>query len=160
MKIKRGDFMKDYLSFLLNRNDTKVLIIFIVFDTLFGILRALKERKLNSNIGIDGIVRKVAMIFSMCFLSLIDFIMEIDLISFIPQSLKEILNLQKVGVSNLFILLFILFEILSVLKNMTRCKLPIPIKLQKFLEKLMTEFTKEIENSSDIEEIKEKKEGK
>lgn len=39
---------------------------------------------------------------------------------------------------------------------MTRCKLPIPIKFQKFLEKLMTEFTKEIENSSNIEEIPQK----
>lgn len=139
--------MAEYISFLLNRNDTKILIIFIVFDTIFGILRALREKKLNSNIGIDGIIRKVAMIFSMCFLSLVDYIMEIDLISFIPEALKNLLNLQKVGVSNLFILLFILFEALSVLKNMTRCKLPIPLKFQKFLEKLMTEFTKEIEEN-------------
>ena len=151
--------MFSYINYLIERKDVKALIIFIVFDTIFGILRAIKEKKINSNIGIDGIIRKVAMLFSMVFLSIIDYIMEIDLLSFIPESLKEIINLKEVGISNLFIILFIVFEALSVLKNMTRCKLPIPVKLQKFLEKLMTEFTKEIENSSYNEEKQEIKEG-
>ena len=147
--------MENYISYLIERNDVKILIIFIVFDTLFGILRAIKEKGLNSNIGIDGIIRKVGMLISMIFLSIIDFIMKIDLISFIPEGFKEFLHLENVGISHLFIILFILFEILSVLKNMTKCKLPIPKKFQTFLEKLMTEFTKEIENSSSIETIKE-----
>lgn len=134
-----------YIEFLIARKDVKVLIIFIVFDTIFGILRAIKEKKINSNIGIDGIIRKVAMLFSMVFLSIIDFILEIDFLSFMPESIKELINLQNVGVSNLFIVLFVVFEALSVLKNMTRCKLPIPKKLQSFLEKVMTEYTKEIE---------------
>lgn len=135
----------EYIEFLIARKDVKVLIIFIVFDTIFGILRAIKEKKINSNIGIDGIIRKVAMLFSMVFLSIIDFILEIDFLSFMPESIKELINLQNVGVSNLFIVLFVVFEALSVLKNMTRCKLPIPKKLQSFLEKIMTDYTKEIE---------------
>ena len=139
----------NYIYYLIERKDVKALIIFIVFDTIFGILRAIKERKINSNIGIDGIIRKVAMLFSMVFLSIIDYILEIDLIIFIPESLKNFMNIQNVGVSNLFIILFIVFEALSVLKNMTRCKLPIPKKLQNFLEKIMTEYTKEISNKKE-----------
>ncbi|MBR2651931.1 phage holin family protein [bacterium] len=146
--------MSNFLNFLIARNDVKVLITFIVFDTIFGILRAIKQKKLNSNIGIDGIIRKAGMLISMLFFSVIDFIMKIDFISFIPTELKEFLKLENVGISNLFILLFILFEILSVLKNMTLCKLPIPKKFQKFLEKLMKEFTKEIEEKEGEKDAK------
>lgn len=146
--------MHDFLNFLIVRNDVKVLITFIVFDTIFGILRALKQKKLNSNIGIDGIIRKAGMLISMLFFSVIDFIMKIDFVSFVPSELKEFLKLENVGISNLFILLFILFEILSVLKNMTLCKLPIPKKFQKFLEKLMKEFTKEIEEKEGEKDVK------
>ena len=46
----------EYIEFLIARKDVKVLIIFIVFDTIFGILRAIKERGINSAIGIDGII--------------------------------------------------------------------------------------------------------
>lgn len=141
--------MSNYIDFLVNRNDVKVLIIFIVFDTIFGILRAIKQRKINSNIGIDGIIRKVGMLISMIFLSMVDFIMNIDLISFIPEGLKDFFDIQNIGISNLFVLLFILFEILSVLKNMTLCRLPIPTKFQQFLDKIMTEFTKEIEKGGE-----------
>ena len=137
--------MYEFISNLVICDSIKVLIIFIILDTLFGILRAIRERKINSAIGIDGIIRKVAMLFSMVFLSIIDFILEIDFLSFMPESIKELINLQNVGVSNLFIVLFVVFEALSVLKNMTRCKLPIPKKLQSFLEKIMTEYTKEVE---------------
>ena len=146
--------MINFLNFLIVRNDVKILLVFIVFDTIFGILRAIHQRKLNSNIGIDGIIRKAGMLISMLFFSLVDYIMKIDLIAFIPNELKEFLKLDNIGISHLFILLFIIFEILSVLKNMTQCKLPIPKKFQKFLEKLMKEFTKEIEEKEGEKDVK------
>ena len=133
-----------FLTNLISNNIFRVLLVTILMDVIFGVLRAIREHKTNSAIGIDGIIRKVAMLFSMVFLSIIDYIMQIDLLSFIPESLKEFINLQNVGVSNLFILLFIVFEALSVLKNMTRCRLPIPKKLHDLLKKLLTEFTEEV----------------
>lgn len=48
-----------YLQNLINQDTVKILIIVIVLDTIFGILRAIKEKKVNSAIGIDGIIRKV-----------------------------------------------------------------------------------------------------
>ena len=38
---------------LLNSNGFKILLVTICLDTIFGILRALKQKKLNSSIGID-----------------------------------------------------------------------------------------------------------
>ena len=136
--------MNEYLSILINSDGLKILGIVITLDTIFGILRAIKEKSLNSCIGIDGIIRKVGMLISIIFLMSIDTIIHLDLIGFIPDSVKEILNFGKVGIADLFMILFIAFEILSIFKNMILCKLPIPKKLQQFLENAMKEFTGEI----------------
>lgn len=136
--------MNEYLSILINSDGLKILGIVITLDTIFGILRAIKEKSLNSCIGIDGIIRKVGMLISIVFLMAIDEIIHLDLIGFIPDSIKEILNFGKVGIADLFMILFIVFEILSIFKNMILCKLPIPKKLQQFLENAMKEFTGEI----------------
>lgn len=136
--------MNEYLSILINSDGLKILGIVITLDTIFGILRAIKEKSLNSCIGIDGIIRKVGMLISIIFLMAIDTIIHLDLIGFIPDSIKEILNFGKVGIADLFMILFIAFEILSIFKNMILCKLPIPKKLQQFLENAMKEFTGEI----------------
>lgn len=129
---------------LFNTSLVKLLIVVIVYDTIFGILRAIREKSLNSTIGIDGIIRKCGMLLSIVFLTLIDNIIKIDLIGFIPENLKQIMNIKNIGICDLFNLLYIIFEFLSIIKNMTLCKLPIPKKLQQFLEKILKEFTTEI----------------
>lgn len=136
--------MIEFLNCLINNDGIKILMIVIVLDTIFGILRAIKERSLNSCIGIDGIIRKIGMLIAIFFLCMIDSIINLDLIGFIPDTVKEYLNFGQVGISDIFMLLFIIFEILSVLKNMILCKLPIPKKFQEFLENCMKEFTGEI----------------
>lgn len=136
--------MKEFLLNLQNNVSIKILLICIVLDTLFGILRALKYRKINSAIGIDGIIRKSGMLLSIFFFEMIDFIINLDLIGFIPEEIKNYINIERVGIGFLFELIYIIFEFLSVLKNMILCKIPIPKKLQVFLNKLLKEFTEEI----------------
>lgn len=135
----------EYLRNLINNDGFKILIIVVVLDTIFGILRAIKEKKVNSAIGIDGIIRKIGMLIAISFLSIIDSIVHVDLIGFIPENVKQVLNFSNVGISDLFNVLFIIFEILSVFKNMILCNLPIPKRLQEFLENAMKEFTGEIQ---------------
>lgn len=139
--------MNKYIELISNNKGIKVLIIFITLDVIFGVLRALKERKLNSTIGIDGIIRKVGMMISILFSIIIDEMLNIDLVSFIPETLKTNLSIGKIGIANLFSTLYVIFEVLSILKNMIKCKIPIPKKLQKFLEKILKEFTSEIKES-------------
>lgn len=136
----------EFFNNLLNNDGVKILCIVIVLDTIFGILRAIKERSVNSAIGIDGIIRKVGMLVAIFFLALIDLIINLDLIGFIPEPLKNYLSLGHVGICDIFDILFIVFEILSIFKNMILCKLPIPVKFQEFLENIMKEFTGEIKN--------------
>lgn len=139
---------------LLNNDGMKVLIIVIVLDLILGILRALKEKSINSCIGIDGMIRKVGMLIVIVFLTLIDSIINLDLIGFIPETIRKTLQFGKVGISSLFNILFIVFEILSIFKNMILCKLPIPKKLQSYLEDVMKEFTGEIKESEGDKNVK------
>lgn len=136
--------MEEFLKMLYNNQNIKALIIFIVFDVIFGVLRALKEKKLNSCIGIDGIIRKVGMILTIIICIVIDKMINIDLIAFVPVEVKNYINIDKVGLAFLFNILYIVFEILSVFKNMVKCKLPLPKKLKSLLEKILKEFTSEM----------------
>lgn len=135
--------MEKFIS-LFNNDGMKILIVVIVLDLILGVLRAIREKNINSCIGIDGMIRKVGMLIVIVFLTIIDAIIHLDLIGFIPETIKETLNLGKVGISSLFNILFIIFEILSIFKNMILCKLPIPKKLQVYLENVMKEFTGEL----------------
>ena len=136
--------MKEYYEIMVHNKGVQLLIIFIVLDVIFGVLRAIKEGKLNSTIGIDGIIRKVGMIITICVSILVDMIVSVDLIGFIPENIKVVLGLSKVGCSMIFNIIYIIFEILSIFKNMYKCKLPLPEKLKVFLEKMLKEFTSEI----------------
>ena len=141
--------IEKYFVHLLENSNIKLLLVFIVFDIIFGILRAIKERKLNSTIGIDGMIRKTGMILSECFLFIIDRIINLNFVGFVPEEILSFLNLKFVGIGDLFNILFLLFESLSVLKNMYRCKLPIPKKLEKAIEKLLIEFTEEVKREGE-----------
>lgn len=138
--------MNNFLNLLFTNQGFRVLLVVIVLDTIFGILRAIKERKVNSCIGIDGMIRKAGMIFAIIFLVAIDSLIGVNFIGFIPTELKDIIGIQRIGISELFTFLFIVFETLSIFKNMILCKLPIPKKLQIYLEKIMKEFTSEIKD--------------
>ena len=135
--------VEEYFRELAQNSCFKLLIIFVVFDTTFGILRAIRERKINSCIGIDGMIRKSGMILSSLFLYIIDRLIDINFLGFIPDSFLNLVGIESVGIGELFGILFIIFESLSVLKNMYKCKMPIPKKLNDLLEKILTEFTKE-----------------
>lgn len=142
--------MENYIN-LLNNKFLQVLIIFVVLDVIFGLFRAIKDHKINSTIGIDGIIRKTGMLITIIVCLILDYLINIDLIAFIPNNLKEIINIKRIGISELFSSLYILFESLSILKNMYKCKLPIPKKLQSLLEKILKDFTSEVQNEKEGE---------
>lgn len=143
--------MIEFFQSLINQQGVQLLIIVITLDVIFGVLRAIKEKTLNSTIGIDGIIRKVGMLICIVFLSLIDLIVSVNFIFFLPDDIKQFLHVEQIGLADLFNALFIIFEALSILKNMVLCKLPIPKKFQEFLEKIMKEFTGEIKNKKEGE---------
>lgn len=139
------------MEILVNNKILQVLSVFIVLDVIFGVLRSVKEHKTNSTIGIDGLIRKASMMFTIAGCLIIDNIVKINLINFIPVDIRESLNLGSIGTADLFTILYCVFEVLSIFKNMYKLGVPLPIKLKNFLEKILKEFTEEV--------IEDKKEG-
>ena len=115
----------------------------IILDTILGVLRAFKYHKFNSSAGIDGAIRKAAMVASIAFLSIADMLLRFDMLFFIPKEWLGYINLQRVGLCEFFCLMFVLFEAISILKNMLLCGLPIPKKIKAKLEEFLNIMTQE-----------------
>ena len=121
-----------------------VLLIAVLMDTILGVLRAIKEHRFNSCVGIDGAIRKVAMLFCVIVLVFIDSIVKIDFLFMIPEEYLRYIGISRMGICELFCLLFILYEIVSILKNMTLCGLPVPRKVKTFIQKFLDDMTDEL----------------
>ena len=127
----------------------QLVVIMIVMDVLFGSLRAAKDRAFNSSVGIDGGIRKVGMLLSLVCLVFVDILCPVNLIGFIPEVLREYIHLKDITVMEFFALLYIVYEVLSVLKNMTLSGLPVRrvwVTVKAFLKKNTGEFIEIEEN--------------
>lgn len=137
--------MMDKIITLLSSNSfVKILLIAVALDTILGVLRAIKEHKFNSCVGIDGAIRKAGMLLSVCFLMATDVIMHINVLSMVPEEYVQLLGIDKMGICEFFSLLFILYELVSILKNMTLCGLPVPTKIKRWIQKFLDDMTEEL----------------
>lgn len=137
--------MMDKIITLLSSNSfVKILLIAVALDTILGVLRAIKEHKFNSCVGIDGAIRKAGMLLSVGFLMATDVIMHINVLGMVPEKYVQILGIDKMGICEFFSLLFILYELASILKNMTLCGLPVPTKIKKWIQKFLDDMTEEL----------------
>ena len=143
--------MQEYVELLRINSFVKVVILTIILDTVLGLLRAFKDKKLNSTVGINGAIRKIAMIVSVALLTAVDMIAHFDMLFMIPENYIKQIGIEKMGTCEFFCLLFILFEIVSILKNMCLCGLPVPNKLRKMVEKFLDEMTEELPEKEESE---------
>ena len=151
--------MMDKIITLLSSNSfVKILLIAVALDTILGVLRAIKEHKFNSCVGIDGAIRKAGMLLSVEFLMATDVIMHINVLSMVPEEYVQILGIDKMGICEFFSLLFILYELVSILKNMTLCGLPVPTKIKKWIQKFLDDMTEELPKEA-VQELHQCKKG-
>ena len=136
--------MNKIIMLLAGNSFFRILLIAVTLDTILGVLRAIKEHKFNSCVGIDGAIRKSAMLLSVCLLMAVDVILNINVLFMIPQNYIELLGIHKLGICEFFSILFVLYEIVSVLKNMTLCGLPVPAKITRWVQKFLEDMTEEL----------------
>lgn len=139
--------MNFLISYLQSHQIIVVMAVVIIFDLFMGVLRSVKEKKTNSSIGIDGMLRKVGMIGCLSFLVLLDFFMRINIIGWLPEQVLNIFKtfgIENVGVSDVFALLFIVFELLSVIKNWTLLGLPMFKGVNEWIINFLETFTDEM----------------
>ena len=140
--------MGDFLIEIGQNPILKLVCLFIVLDTIFGVLRSIKQKTCNSSFGIDGAIRKTAMIVSVLALFVADTIIGFNLVPFVPSETFETVGLKDIGLTEFFGVLFIIYESLSILKNMSLLGLPIPKIIKDKLENWLSKFTSEIEKKS------------
>ena len=73
-----------------------------------------------------------------------DVIMHINMLGMVPEKYIQVMGIQKLGICEFFCLLFILYEAVSILKNMTLCGLPVPAKIKKWIQKFLEDMTEEL----------------
>ena len=140
--------MNVLIAFIESHLFFNLLLYAVLLDTVLGVLRAIKEHKFNSCVGIDGAIRKVAMILSVVFLMVIDASVKIDFLFMVPTEYLQYIGLERLGICELFCILFILYEAISILKNMTLCGLPVPAKIKKWIQKFLDDMTDELPEES------------
>ena len=150
--------MDKIITLLSSNSFVKILLIAVALDTILGVLRAIKEHKFNSCVGIDGAIRKAGMLLSVGFLMATDVIMHINVLSMVPEECVQILGIDKMGICEFFSLLFILYELVSILKNMTLCGLPVPTKIKKWIQKFLDDMTEELPKEA-VQELHQCKKG-
>lgn len=128
----------------------QLVVLAIVCDTVFGVLRAIKEKKFNSCAGIDGAIRKVGMLISLVFMLAIDVLIKINLIGFIPEQARTYLGLDTVGVTEFFALLYIAYEVVSIFKNMALCGLPVK-KVWEKVREFLAKYTDELPDTDELD---------
>ena len=128
----------------------RLVSIAIVMDTIFGAMRAVKEHRFNSCVGIDGAIRKIAMIVSLVFLQVIDLLIRINLIGFIPEEVRAYFpdSIAVIGLAEFFSLLYLGYEAVSVLKNMALCGLPVK-KLWEAVRTFLGKYTEELPDTEE-----------
>jgi len=96
----------------------KILVLFVVLDYVTGLIVAVMEKKLNSDVGFKGITRKILL--------------------FVPIIIAYYLdNLTGHAVlRSIAILFYIVNEGLSILENLVRAGVPVPGQVRDTLEAL------------------------
>ncbi len=128
----------------------QLVAVAVIFDTVFGVIRAIRERAFNSCFGIDGAIRKISMIVSLCGLIIVDYLVHVNLIGFLPDELRGQLGVEQVGTAEFFGFLYIAYEIVSVLKNMYLCGLPVR-KVWDTVRRFLQNYTDELPDAEEIE---------
>lgn len=139
-------FLMDFKKAIFGNLFVVLVLLAIAMDTFLGALRAFKYHKWNSSVGIDGGLRKVAMLGSVFFLVLVDMLLNLNVLGWVGEEMQR--NLSVIGVTNLgiaefFCLFYIMYEATSIMKNMLLCGLPCPKGLKEKLAHWLAEMTEE-----------------
>ncbi len=109
------------------------LVLFVVADYLTGVMCAINDKKLSSEVGFRGICRKVLI-----------FIL-VGIANIVDQSILGTGCVMRTAI----IFFYISNEGISLLENAARLGLPIPKKLQNVLEQLKKDAEKDAEQEGE-----------
>ena len=90
------------------------------------------------------------MLVSLVFLAVVDNLLHINLIGFIPDEVRQYFpqSVSVIGLAEFFGLLYLCYEVVSILKNMALCGLPVK-KLWETVRKFLGKYTEELPDTEE-----------
>lgn len=118
-----------------------VLVIMMVIDYITGMVSAWINKDLSSREGIIGIVKKI------CYMALVAVAMGVDWLMYCGISAAKITAAYDMWFGLLVAIWLIINEMISVLENLSRIGVPMPLFLTKAVKKLKITVDNESEES-------------
>lgn len=118
-----------------------VLVIMMVIDYITGMVSAWINKDLSSRKGIIGIVKKI------CYMALVAVAMGVDWLMYCGISAAKITAAYDMWFGLLVAIWLIINEMISVLENLSRIGVPMPLFLTKAVKKLKITVDNESEES-------------
>lgn len=112
-------FLGSVVSFLIGKIDISIMILasFMIFDYLTGVIKAIKNKQLNSKIGFEGLLKKIC----------------IFIILIVANLLDLLLGNENLMFRSIVIYFYISNEGISILENLCEMNVPIPEKIKEIL---------------------------
>lgn len=112
-------FLGSVVSFLIGKIDISIIILasFMIFDYLTGVIKAIKNKQLNSKIGFEGLLKKICIFIILIVANLLDLLLGNDNLMF----------------RSIVIYFYISNEGISILENLCEMNVPIPEKIREIL---------------------------
>lgn len=112
-------FLGSIVSFLIGKIDISIIILasFMIFDYLTGVIKAIKNKQLNSKIGFEGLLKKICIFIILIVANLLDLLLGNDNLMF----------------RSIVIYFYISNEGISILENLCEMNVPIPEKIKEIL---------------------------
>ena len=116
-----------------------LFVFLMICDILSGIFKAIAQKRgINSTVGTNGLIRKAGVLLALLVFIVMDSLIELNFISFIPNEILEVLKLQQsnIGLSHVMLGFFGLFELVSLFENLGEVGVPLPNFIMKSVERL------------------------
>ena len=118
------------------------LVVFLMIcDILSGIFKAIAQKRgINSTVGTNGLIRKAGVLLALLVFIVMDSLIELNFISFIPNEMLSLFKLgqTRIGLSHVMLGFFGLFELVSLFENLGEVGVPLPQFIMKSIERLKT----------------------
>lgn len=133
----------------------KISYYLIWFDLALGAFRYLKTKKFNSSFGKEGIIRKSEETFFIAGLVILDIILKINFVgfmpTFVPQEIMAYIPVTHVGASDIVCVIVSIYEFVSILKNCCLAGLPLK-RLWAEVYIFLRKYTDELPDTDGLQE--------
>lgn len=111
----------------------------MICDILSGIFKAIAQKRgINSTVGTNGLIRKAGVLLALLVFIVMDSLIELNFVTMIPDEVLSIFKLEQtqLGLSQVMLVFFGLFELVSLFENLGEVGVPLPQSIMKLIERL------------------------